>query len=406
MIKLLIYGVSGRLGQVLCDCVSGAEDMVVTAGVDKSPVDGAHLFSVYREISEVIETVDIVIDFSRPESIETILPFAKEKKCGVVIATTGHSPEQKKLIADYAAHVPVFFAANMSLGVNLQIELIKKAAEFLGDSYDIEIVEKHHNIKVDSPSGTALALADELNHVFSGAKQYSFGRGPESGKRDKKEIGIHSVRGGTIVGEHEVLFLGNDEVLSVHHQALSKQVFAVGAIRAARYLSEKAPGLYTMADMIAEANAVTRIYSDDKQAIVTLTSLPAIPSNIAEIFGKMAKIGVNIDIISQTMPVGGTVNVTFSLPRKDVEGVQKIIDDIAKKHPDMRHKIMDGVTKLTIEGMGMERQSGVAAKLFLGLASNNIDILAITTSETKILLCIENQNTAAAIRVISKTFKL
>ncbi|MEI6100929.1 MAG: dihydrodipicolinate reductase C-terminal domain-containing protein, partial [Eubacteriales bacterium] len=210
----------------------------------------------------------------------------------------------------------------------------------------------------------------------------------------------------TIVGEHEVLFLGSDEVLSVHHQALSKQVFAVGAVRAARYLSAKEPGLYTMADMIAEANAVTRIYSDHNQAVATLSNLPAVPSNIAELFGKMAKIGVNIDIISQTMPLNGAVNISFSLPRKDVEGVQKIIDEIAKKHPEMHCKIVDTVTKLTIEGMGMERQSGVAAKLFLALASNNIDILTITTSETKILLCIENQNTAAAIRVISKTFKL
>ena len=406
MIKILVYGVSGRLGQVLCDCVSRAEDMVVTAGVDKSPMDGAHLFSVYNDINKVIETVDIIIDFSRPESIETILPFAKQKNCGVVVATTGHTPGQKKLIAQYAASIPVFFAANMSLGVNLQIELVKKAAEFLGDSYDIEIIEKHHNIKVDSPSGTALTLAEELNHVFSGAKEYSYGRTPQSGRRDKKEIGIHAVRGGTIVGEHEVLFLGNDEVLSVHHQALSKQVFAVGALRAARYLAERSPGLYSMADMIAEANAVTRIYSDDNQAIVTLTSIPAVPSNIAEIFGKMAKLGVNIDIISQTMPVGGTVNVTFSLPRKDVPNAQTIISEIAGKHPDMRHQVKDPVTKLTIEGMGMERQSGVAAKLFLGLASNNIDILTITTSETKILLCIENQNTAATIRVISKTFKL
>lgn len=406
MIKILIYGISGRLGQVVCDCVSKAEDMVVTAGVDKFPIEQANLFSVYKDISDVIETVDIIIDFSRPDSLFTILPYAKQKNCGVVIGTTGHTAEQKKMIAEYANNIPIFFTANMSLGVNLQIELIRKAAEFLGEAYDIEIIEKHHNIKVDSPSGTALALADELNHVFLNSKDFVYGRTPLSGRREKKEIGIHAVRGGTLVGEHEVLFLGNDEVLSVHHQALSKQVFAVGAIRAARYISAKLPGLYTMADMIAEANTVTRIYSDDKQAVVTLSDVPAYPSHTAEIFGRLAKFGINVDIISQTMPLNGTVNISFSMPRKDISTVEEIIGELTKKYPSIHHQIMDSVTKLTIEGMGMERQSGVAAKLFSALAAGNIDILIITTSETKILLCIENKNTAGAIRVISTTFKL
>lgn len=406
MIKILIYGASGRLGQAVYDCVSKADDMVVTAGVDKSPGEPAPLFSVYRDIGDVIETVDIIIDFSRPDSILSILPFAKQKKCGVVIGTTGHSPEQKKTIAEYAKNIPIFFTANMSLGVNLQKELIRKAAEFLGDAFDIEIIEKHHNVKVDSPSGTALALADELNQVFLNSREYMYGRNPLSGKREKKEIGIHSVRGGTLVGEHEVLFLGNDEVLSVQHQALSRQVFAVGALRAARYISAKGPGLYTMTDMIAEASTVTRIYSDDKQAVVTLSDLPFIASHTAEIFGRLAKFGINVDIISQTMPLNGNLSISFSMPRNDTARVMNIIEEITKKYPSIRHKIMDSVTKLTIEGIGMERQSGVASKLFSALAGNNIDILTITTSETKILLCIENKDTAAAIRIITKTFKL
>lgn len=406
MIKILIYGISGRLGQAVCDCACAADDLVITAGVDKFPGEGANLFSVYKNIEDVIETVDVVIDFSRPDSIDSILPFAKRRGCGVVIGTTGHTAQQKENISACAADIPVFFASNMSLGVNLQIELVRKAAEFLGEAFDIEIIEKHHNIKADAPSGTALALAEELNSVFLNTREFAFGRTPSSGRRQKKEIGIHAVRGGTLVGEHQVLFLGNDEVLSVEHQALSKHVFAVGALRAARFLEGKAPGLYTMADMISEATTVTRIYSDSEQAVVTLSEVPAVPSPTSFIFGKLAKQGINLDIISQSTPINGKLSISFSMPRSDIAKVREVIADIRKNHPSVEHAIMDSVTKLTIEGMGMERQSGVAAKLFAALAGGNIDILIVTTSETRILLCIENQNTTSAINIITKAFKL
>lgn len=406
MIKILICGVSGRLGQAVCDCASKADDLVVTAGVDKFTGEGEGLFSVYKNIEDVIETVDVVIDFSRPDSIDSVLTFAKQRGCGVVIGTTGHTAEQKQMILGAAADIPVFFASNMSLGVNLQIELIRKAAEFLGEGYDIEIIEKHHNMKVDAPSGTALTLAEELNGVFKNTKEFSFGRTPDSGRRDKNEIGIHAVRGGSIVGEHQVIFIGSDEILTVEHQALSISVFAVGALRAARYLEGKTPGLYTMEDMISEATTVTRIYSDDRQAVVTLSEVPSVPSPTSEIFGRLAKQGINLDIISQSTPTDGKLNISFSMPRSDIEKAKAVIDDYTEKHPSMRHTIMDNVTKLTIEGMGMERQSGVAAKLFAALAGGNIDILIVTTSETRILLCIENQNTSSAISIITKAFKL
>jgi 4-hydroxy-tetrahydrodipicolinate reductase len=406
MIKILICGVSGRLGQAVCDYASRADDLVVTAGVDKFPGEGAHLFSIYKNIEDVIETVDVVIDFSRPDAIDSILPFAKERSCCVVIGTTGHTPRQKQKIFEYAADIPVFFASNMSLGVNLQIELIRKAAEFLGEAYDIEIIEKHHNLKADAPSGTALTLAEELNGVFGNAKEYAFGRTPRSGKREKKEIGIHAVRGGALVGEHQVIFLGSDEVLTIEHQALSKKVFAVGALRAARYLKGKAPGLYTMADMISEATTVTRIYSDAGQAVATLSEVPAVPSPTSFIFGKLAKQGINLDIISQSTPINGKLSISFSMPRGDIAKVREVIAEITKNHPSIRHAIMDSVTKLTIEGMGMERQSGVAAKLFAALAGGNIDILIVTTSETRILLCIENQHATSAISIITAAFKL
>ena len=146
--------------------------------------------------------------------------------------------------------VPVFFSANMSLGVNLMKVLIKKAAEALGDGFDIEITETHHNLKKDAPSGTALALADSINEVFDGSKEYVYGRTPESGKREKKEIGIHALRGGTVVGEHEVSFFGNDEIIKISHSARSKSVFAEGALKAAEFIKDKEPGFYGMEDMI------------------------------------------------------------------------------------------------------------------------------------------------------------
>lgn len=406
MIKILICGVSGRLGQAVCDCASAADDLVVTAGVDKFPGNGANLFPVYKNIEDVIETVDVIIDFSRPDSIESILPFAKKRNCAVVVGTTGHTALQKQKIKEYAAYIPVFFASNMSLGVNLQIELIRKAAEFLGESFDIEIIEKHHNLKADAPSGTALTLAEELNDVFQNTKEFRFGRTPESGKRTKKEIGIHAVRGGALVGEHQVIFLGDEEVLTIEHQALSKNVFAVGALRAAQYLEGKLPGLYSMEDMISEATTVTRIYSDDNQAVVTLSEVPAVPSPTSFIFGKLAKQGINLDIINQSPPINGMMSISFSMPRSDIEKVREVIADITVNHPSIQHTIMDSVTKLSIEGMGMERQSGVAAKLFAALAGGNIDILIVTTSETRILLCIENQNTSSAISIITEAFKL
>ena len=193
---------------------------------------------------------DGISDFSNPALLNELLEFAKSKKLPLVIATTGYNESQIKQIEAASKFIPIFFTFNMSLGVNLLCSLAKRAASILGDDFDIEIIEKHHNQKLDAPSGTAIMLANALNGVFNDKLKYEYDRHTKRAKRNKNEIGIHSVRGGTIVGEHDVIFAGRDEVITLSHAAHSKQVFAVGALRAAKFIATKPNGMYDMNDIL------------------------------------------------------------------------------------------------------------------------------------------------------------
>ncbi len=249
MIKILLNGANGRMGQEIARLASESETYEIACGVD-SYTEKENSFPVYKTLNEVHEDFDVIIDFSNASGLEDLLLFAVRTKKGVIISTTGHTPEQKELMKEASKEIPVFFSANMSLGINLLIDLAKKAALILGDAYDIEIVEKHHNQKLDAPSGTALAIADGISEVEPSPMEYTYDRHAVRKKRDKKEIGISSVRGGTIVGEHEVLFCGPDEIIEIKHHAASRRVFAEGALRAAGYLYGKKPGMYSMKDML------------------------------------------------------------------------------------------------------------------------------------------------------------
>ena len=207
---------------------------------------------VYTRFADIQEDADVIIDFSSAENLQERLEYAKQKRLGIVLASTGFSKEDLALIDEYAKDVAIFKTANLSLGVNVMQALVKAAAQILGDAFDVEIIEKHHNLKKDAPSGTALMLADSVNEAFDGKKNYVGGREGIVGARTKNEIGIHAVRGGTIVGEHEVIFAGEDEVITVSHSAASKRVFAVGAIRAAKFIFQKQAGRYEMKDLLAE----------------------------------------------------------------------------------------------------------------------------------------------------------
>lgn len=248
MINILICGICGKMGANLVELLKDDGQAVAVCGVDPR-ADGHTPIPSFTSFEKVDKKPDVIIDFSSPAALSGELAYAKANSVPLVLASTGYGAEQLKEIDEAAKTVAIFRTANFSLGVNLICELVKKAAETLGDKFDVEIVEKHHNQKVDAPSGTALMLAESANSAFDNGKPYLNGRSGIIGKRGN-EIGIHAVRGGTIVGEHEVLFCGEDEIITISHSARSKKVFAAGAIKAAKWLCGKSAGLYDMSDML------------------------------------------------------------------------------------------------------------------------------------------------------------
>lgn len=402
MINIIICGVNGRMGQTLASAAADTDGYTVLAGIDKFPDSIQNRFPVLSEISDSPEGANVIIDFSRPEALHANLAYAIKTGTPIVIATTGFTNEDKAIIASAAKEIPIFMSANMSVGVSLQMELARRAAEFWGEDCDIEIVERHHNRKVDAPSGTALALAEYINNAMIAPKTLLCGRCSRSEKRGR-EIGIHAVRGGTISGDHSVLFISTDEVLEVNHTAQSPRIFALGALRAAGFLCGKPAGLYDMTDMIQQ-NAVTNIYKDDEQAMITLADLEFSPQLIASVFADIAAVGIKIDIISQTAPFNGKVGLSFSLPHSDLSRCLTLLE----KYETNGARIIanDSLSKLTVEGPGMERQSGVASRLFTALAEKNIGISIITTSETKISFCVEAYRSSEAIGVVAEAFYL
>jgi len=254
MVRAIINGCNGRMGQTLVNAIEASEDFEVAAGVDpfgKSPADWD--FTTYASLSEVKETADVVIDFSNIDGLKDLCSQAIEKKLPMVIATTGITEEHLDFMRDCGKKIAILQAANMSLGINLLKVLVKQAAEVLQDSFDIEIVERHHRMKRDAPSGTALALADVINGNGKGKYEYINGRHEKNKLRTDAEIGIHAVRGGTIVGDHDVIFAGRDEVLQLSHRAYSRSLFATGAMKAAAFIVNKAPGLYHMEDLFSQS---------------------------------------------------------------------------------------------------------------------------------------------------------
>lgn len=249
MINILMAGCNGRMGQVIAAAVKERDDAAIVCGVDT--YDGIkNDFPVYPDFKGIAEKVDVIIDFSNPSALSGLLGYAVENNVPCVLCTTGYSNDQIADIDAAAEKIAVFRSGNMSLGINLLIEISKMAAKVFGSDFDIEIVEKHHNKKIDAPSGTALMIADEISTVMDIEPEYVYDRHSVRKKRDKKEVGISSVRGGTIVGEHDVIFAGDNEVLTISHQAQSRSLFAIGALNAAVFLADKAAGSYNMSDLL------------------------------------------------------------------------------------------------------------------------------------------------------------
>ena len=250
MTNILLSGCNGKMGAAVAGCVAARKDCRIVAGIDINTKPSAE-FPVLDSAHKFEGKVDVIIDFSHPSVLKDLLKYAVSHKTPAVIATTGLSDVQIDLLHSAAKDIPIFFSANMSLGVSLFKELAQTAARVLGNSFDIEIIEKHHNQKLDAPSGTALMLADAIAEELREKPCYEYDRHLKREKRASNEIGIHAVRGGTITGEHDIIFAGHDEIITLSHSARSKQIFASGAVNAALFIKGKNPGLYSMKELVA-----------------------------------------------------------------------------------------------------------------------------------------------------------
>lgn len=252
MTKIIMHGCNGRMGQIISGLCKEDPEVEIVAGIDVLGGEGG-AYPVYTDIAMCTENADVMIDFSTAKAVDGVLDYCVEKKLPLVLCTTGLSDEQLEKADRASGQIAILKSANMSLGINLLFDLLQKAAKVLAPAgFDVEIVEKHHNQKLDAPSGTALALADAVNHAMDQAYEYKFDRSRERKKRDPKELGISSVRGGSIVGEHEVIFAGADEVIEIKHTAYSRAVFGKGAVEAAKFLNGKPAGYYDMGKVVAE----------------------------------------------------------------------------------------------------------------------------------------------------------
>ena len=251
MIKMIMHGCNGKMGQVITNICKEDPEIEIVAGID--PYSGVqNEYPVFANVADCELTADVVVDFAAAPAIDALLDYCVTHKLPVVLCTTGLSEEQLARVEAVSREIPVLKSANMSLGINMLLDLLQKAANILAPAgFDMEIVEKHHNQKVDAPSGTALALADSINEALENAYAYQYDRTQERKKREKYEIGIQAVRGGSIVGEHEVIFAGMDEVIEFKHTAYSKAIFGKGAVEAAKFLAGRCAGRYEMSDVIA-----------------------------------------------------------------------------------------------------------------------------------------------------------
>lgn len=248
MVKIILNGCSGKMGRVVSKLADNSENISIVAGVDKNGNKGGN--QVFTDIGSCNISADVILDFSRPDSLDSLIKYGKNNNIGIVLCTTGYSDDEIKKIEDASKSIPVFRSANMSIGINVINNVLRNISSLLYKNFDIEIIEAHHNQKVDSPSGTALLLADTIRDSIDENIEFINGREGIK-KRIHNEIGIHSIRGGDIVGEHEIMFAGKGETIEIKHTAISREVFAVGALKACEFICKRKAGLYSMDDIIS-----------------------------------------------------------------------------------------------------------------------------------------------------------
>ncbi len=397
--KILVNGIGGRVGNMLLQCTQTMKDVTIVGGIDKYADPTEYKIPVFKSIFECNIEADIIIDFSRPEALYDLLKYATQRKLGIVIATTGLDDDEQNAIIEASQKIPIFQSSNMSLGVNLLADIAKQTAKFLGVSYDVEIIEQHHRMKVDAPSGTALYLADEINKVFDNNKEYIYGRHTKDDKRSTKDIGIHAIRGGTIVGKHDVMFIGTDEVVTLSHEAQSRKVFANGSLRGAELIKDKEYGMYSMNDIIGSDYAVTNILTTGNTTLINISNTSS------EKFRVMLKLisdkGINLDMISKHFDAEGKNTVRFTLPANLGESAYSILDDLK-----MNYSVINNTAKLLIVGAGMAHKCGVAEDVFSCLAEVGTTIYAVTTSETEISCCIKETDRSKSEKALREHYKI
>lgn len=396
MIRIIFNGIGGRIGQTMYKFLSTSDDYKIVAGTDKN-YNGEKLnIPVYESISEVKESADVVFDFSVPEALDEVLTFALDRKIKAVVATTGHTAEQMEKIKSASKSIAVFKASNMSLGISILTSVAKQTAGFLGNGYDVEIIEQHHNKKLDAPSGTAITIADAINETRDNTCLYTYGRHDGHKRREINEIGIHSIRGGSIVGKHEIMYIGNGEVITLTHESQNKEVFVAGALRAAEFLMDKSCGFYDMLSIIGSMYSVTRVSVEND---ITLITIPAINAEkYVELLARLGEKNINLDMISQTMNSDDTVALSLTFPDADGEKAYAELFKSGTVYFSKEH-----TSKITSEGAGMAHQCGVAKDVLKLLAGAGATVYSITTSETKISCCVNTSAVPAAEKAL-KTY--
>ena len=364
MIRIAISGAGGRMGQTLFECVKRSTDFSIVFGVDTFK---CHLpYPVFDSFDSCALTADVVVDFSNPSALDGILSYAEKTGAKVVLATTGYSNEQLERIRFASTNVAIFLASNMSLGVNLLTSLAKDTAKFLGSDYDVEIVETHHNKKVDAPSGTALSLAKAINGVRDNSLDFTFGRGGVNG-RNQNQLGIHSIRGGTAIGKHTVMFLGTGEVISLCHEAENKDVFGMGALQAVKYLMGKKSGLYNMANLTQNYAPALSISTDKNLSLLTIPSMSE--SDCVSLFKDVNGNGLDLDDVSVSTNIDGSLRVSVALKNN--------IEKFAKLTKNAKNQLLEQVGKITLFGTKnnsvifevFRLMKAIGAKIYMSLAN-------------------------------------
>lgn len=397
--KLIIHGIGGKVGQIIMAAALKDESIELIAGIDKFADCSQFDVPVFKSFDDCNLDADVIVDFSRPEALDSILKFALAHKTNIVFATTGFTESQQKQIDDASKEIAIFQASNMTLGVNLLVDISKQAAKFLGEEYDIEIIEQHHNMKVDSPSGTALYIADEINNVFDNSKFYKNGRDSKNEKRQKSEIGIHAVRGGTIVGKHDVMFIGADEVITITHEAQSRHVFAVGSLRAGKYICDKSFGKYSMDNILGKDYAVTTVSSTGDTNLIGIENISS--KDFSTMLKELSDNGVNLDMISRMINQTGSNSVSFTVQNDKINESFEVLKNL---NIDFHSK--ENCAKLLIAGAGMVHECGVAEEVFTQLHNIDVDVFAVTTSETEISCCISLENKEKAEKALRNYYKV